>query len=167
MNELRDSLEQRVERLERQNRRFRWFLLTLPVLALVLGAEVQKAVWKGKTVVAEEFILADADGKTRALLNLQKDGPHFFLLDNDGKVRVNLAADSEGNCPALFLINAEGKSLATLRRLQDGSPVLALFANDEKPVLIAGRNKDNGVGFVEWHDGKGNFKGSMGGNSVK
>src|SRR5690242_10006409 len=96
------SLSERVDRLERQNRRLRWLLLGLPVIALLVGAQAQQAVWKGKTVVAEGFILNDPNGKMRAALKLSKDGSHLFLVDNNGQVRVNLAADIDGNGPALY-----------------------------------------------------------------
>ena len=62
------SLSERIDRLERQNRRLRWLLLGLPVVALLIGAQAQQAVWKGKTVVAEEFVLSDPNGKMRATL---------------------------------------------------------------------------------------------------
>ena len=160
------SLSERVDRLERQNRRLRWLLLGLPVVALLIGAQAQQAVWKGKTVVAEEFILNDPNGKMRATLMLQKDAPHLFLLDSDGRVRVNLAADSEGNGPALFLVNKE-KVVATLRSYKDQGPLFGLFADDEKPILTAGRAPQNGVGYVDFFDGKGNWKGSVGGIHLK
>src|SRR5262249_3512408 len=116
------SLSERVDRLERQNRRLRWLLLGLPVVTLLVGAHAQRAVWKGKTVTPEEFILSDPNGKMRATLMLQKDAPRLFLLDSDGRVRVNLAADSEGNGPALFLVNKE-KVVATLRSYKDQGPL--------------------------------------------
>jgi hypothetical protein len=102
----------------------------------------------------------------RATLMLQKDAPHLFLLDSDGRVRVNLAADSEGNGPALFLVNKE-KVVATLRSYKDQGPLFGLFADDEKPILTAGRAPQNGVGYVDFFDGKGNWKGSAGGTSLK
>ena len=106
--------------MERQNRRQRWALLTLPAIALLVGAAAP-GVLEGKQVVAEEVI----------------------LKDKNGKIRVRLAADLEGNGPQLYLLSAK-----------------------EKTVLAAGQNKDNGVGFVEWH-ADGEFKGGVGGNSIK
>jgi hypothetical protein len=185
------SLSERVDRLERQNRRLRWLLLGLPVVALLVGAQAQQAVWKGKTVVAEEFILNDPNGKTRASLRVekdgprlmltdkdgrvrvslagdsegdhQKDGPHLWLMDKDGRVRVNLAADNDGNGPGLHLANATGKLLATLRTAKNLYGMLGLYENEQMPILIASRSDAYGVGCVEFFDGNGHFKSSVGG----
>jgi len=120
MGEASQTLASRVERLERQNRRMRWLLFTLPGVALLAGA-AGPGVWEGKQVVAEEVV----------------------LKDKNGKIRVRLAADLEGNGPQLYLLSAK-----------------------EKTVLAAGQNKENGVGFVEFH-AEGEFKGGIGGNAVK
>jgi hypothetical protein len=143
MHEQIQSLEVRLNRMERENRRLRWLLLGLPAIALLIGAQAQKAVWKGKTVVAEEFILADPDGKTRASLMMLKDGAHLVLQDQDGKARVRLAANPDG-----------------------AGPLLYLYTKDEKAALAAGQSKDNGIGFVEFYD-DGKIKGGVGGSALK
>lgn len=114
------SLESRIECLERRNQRLRWLLVILPAVAF-LAAAATPGVWEGKRIVAEDII----------------------LKDKNGKIRVRIAADLDGNGPQLFLLSAQ-----------------------EKTVLAAGQNKRNGVGFVEYHV-EGEFKGGIGGNAVK
>lgn len=137
------SLEQRIDRLERHNRRLRWLLLVVPILALLLGAQAQKGDQKKKLIAAEEFVLTDAEGKTRASLMLLKDGAHLVLQDKDGKARVRLAANPD-----------------------NAGPLLYLYTKDEKAALAAGQSKDNGIGFVEFYD-EGKVKGGVGGNALK
>lgn len=141
MDDRTHSMEDRLGRLERQNRRFRWLMLGLPAVAFLLGSATQQEVWRGKMVVAEEFVLADPDGETRASLMLLDDGAHLVLQDKDGKARVRLAANPDG-----------------------AGPLLYLYTKDEKAALAAGQSKDNGIGFVEFYD-EGKVKGGVGGNS--
>jgi hypothetical protein len=119
----RPTLEQRIEDLERQNRRLGWWLLLAPVAALLLGAGAAEVKdWKGKSVTAEKFILVDADGKERA---------------------------------------------AVLLTGKDGEPALELYNKDHTLLLNAGKSEVNGVGFIQFFDGSGKFKGGVGGNSLK
>ena len=137
------SLESRISNLECQNRKQRWLIVLLPLIALALGAASQNEILKAKKVVAEEFVLTDSEGKTRASLMLMEDGAHLVLQDSSGKGRVRLAANPE-----------------------NAGPVLFLYTKNEKTALAAGQSKDNGIGFVEFCD-EGNVKGGVGGNTFK
>ena len=137
------SLESRISSLERQNRKQRWLLLLLPLIAVTLGAAAQSEILNAKKVVAEEFVLTDGKGNTRASLMLLDDGAHLVLQDSSGKARVKLAANPE-----------------------DAGPVLFLYTKNEKTALAAGQSKDNGIGFIEFYD-EGTVKGGFGGNAFK
>jgi hypothetical protein len=136
-------LEHRLQRLEKQNRKLWWAIFCLPLFAMLLGAQAQESLLKGKKVVAEEFVLTDSEGHTRASLMLFKDGAHLVLQDQNGKARVRLAANADNAGPLLYLYNEE-----------------------EKAALAAGQSKDNGIGFVEFYD-SGKIKGGVGGNAYK
>jgi hypothetical protein len=119
---IQPTLAQRVEALERQNRRLRRALLLVPVAALLLGAGAAEVKdWKGDSVTAKKFILVDDGGKERAALLTDKDG----------------------------------------------NPVLEFYNKDHSLLLNAGKSPDNGVGFIQFFDGKGKFKGEVGGNALK
>ncbi len=137
------SLESRICLLERQNRRQRWLILLLPLFALVLGAASQNESLNAKKVVAEEFVLTDGKGNTRASLMLVDDGAHLVLQDSSGKARVRLAANPN-----------------------DAGPMLLLYTKNEKTALATGQSKDNGIGFIEFYD-EGNVRGGFGGNAFK
>jgi hypothetical protein len=115
-------LEQRVESLERENRRLRRVFLLLPVAGLLLGAGAAEVKdWKGKSVTAEKFILVDGDGRERAALSTGKGA----------------------------------------------EPVLEFYNKDHSLLLNAGKSPDNGVGFIQFFDSAGKFKGGVGGNAIK
>lgn len=115
MSEAMQTLEARVERLERQNRWLRWSLLILPALALLAGAA--PGVWEGKQVVAEDII----------------------LKDKNGKVRVRIAADLEGKGPQLYLLSAKEKTvLAAGQNKDNGVGFIEYYADGEFKGGIGG-----------------------------
>ncbi len=91
------SIASRLERLERENRRWRTLGLTAAVCAacLPLLAWTQAAVTSKPSELevarASKFVLVDGAGKARAELRLDAGAPGLFLIDAAGKARVQLA----------------------------------------------------------------------------
>ena len=94
------AVVERVERLEREwrraKRRARWLLVAggFAAVGLVLAyalanttptAQAQGASSGLKEIRANRFILEDQNGKSRAELDVDKDGPGLALLDETGK----------------------------------------------------------------------------------
>ena len=78
------DLAQRVEKLEKANRRLKLagvLALTLVGCLLLLGVASPD-----RTVEAEEFILRDASGNRRAGLAVVAQGPGLHLYDANGKL---------------------------------------------------------------------------------
>jgi hypothetical protein len=169
MSENCDSLEFRLDRLERSNNRLRWLLLGVPLVILIMGAQAQQSVWKGKTVTAEEFVLTDSDGKYRAGLKLENGDANLVLTDKEQNVRIRLSADPDGRGPALFLVNAKHKVVATLRtdKSADGKGLdggkLYLLDEDEKVFFSAFRSI-NKYGCIDFYK-EGVWKGGNGGTA--
>ncbi len=104
------DLAQRVEKLEKANRRLKLagvLALTLVGCLLLLGVASPN-----RTVEAEQFILRDANGKEQAALRMSAEGPELGFLDANGKVRLMLTL-SEG-IPGLGFFDANGKARALL-----------------------------------------------------
>jgi hypothetical protein len=144
------AIEERLEKLERQNRRMKLAGLGAMVIA---GAFVLMGQASGPRtppeVRAKSFVLVDANGETRARLymsasgkgpeldlldakgneRLTLDGPGLTLYDVNGKLRAVLAAGSNGT--ALQLDDANGKVRAHLGVLSD-EPGLDLNGADGK-----------------------------------
>lgn len=145
-------LESRIARLERKNRLMMTLCICGPCLAFLLGADVVDTVWQGKKVTAEEFVLTNSDGEVRARLATRKEGgADLVLIDKNGKVRVLLTANG-------------GNNNENATKGKDG-PAIVLLTNEQKPALIAGTNRDSGIGSVDFLD-NGQFKGGVGGSNL-
>lgn len=120
MNEpTRDTLTQRLDRLERQNWRLKQMagLILVGIAALVLMGE---ALPKSRTVEAEEFVLKDASGRVRAILGADRfsgegEPQHgLFLYDASGRARARLATWGDGTQLVLYDHEVHITSLASL-----------------------------------------------------
>jgi hypothetical protein len=85
-----NDLCQRMERLEKSNRRWRLgaLLLALGCAVLILAGFdfAQPNVMKARTVEAQSFVLRDADGPIRARMAIGDDGPRLSFFDEQGNV---------------------------------------------------------------------------------
>lgn len=105
-----DSLEARIESLERTAARQRRVLLGLAAVAAVLFLA---ALAPGQRVVeAQAFTVRDDTGTPRAVLGLGEGGPSLSLYDAEGILRAALAIDGEG--PILNLFGASGEPRAVV-----------------------------------------------------
>jgi hypothetical protein len=88
------SLERRIERLERQNRRYRLggaILILASAAALCIGMSAPR-----KTLETDLLLIKDANGTTRMILGMADDGPAITMLDEKGKLRANIGVTSKG-----------------------------------------------------------------------
>ncbi len=90
------TIEERLEVVERE-------------LAELKAAQAQEI---GKVIRANQFIVEDDNGKTRAELVINKDGPSLSLFDKNGNPRALLSALKDG--PRLELFDENGKPRAGL-----------------------------------------------------
>jgi hypothetical protein len=125
------TLEERLTRLERMNRRLTLSLVlaggmvaTLVVLA-VGGCTGPTA--PPESITARQFVLVDAKGKRRATLGTTTDRAGLWVFDEGGKTRAMLGMFRDG--PGLDLVDEGGKTRVGLALTKDG-PSLTLF--DEK-----------------------------------
>ncbi|MCI0463859.1 MAG: hypothetical protein L0Z62_43550 [Gemmataceae bacterium] len=162
------ALADRMNRLEQQNRHLRWAVVALPVVGLLLGAATASNDGEGKTVTAEKFVLQDANGKTRAVLTNEKDGPHFMLFHETDKPAIHLAANGDKEPgPAIWLAHEEGRTQVAIRGLKKSGPALHLYGEDPtKQGLYLGRDPVNGVPYVVIRD-DGKLIWGVGGSAVK
>jgi len=132
------TTEQRLERLEKQNR---WMRRIGAVgLAVVAGVFL---VGQGKEKVPPDLVvrslkMEDKDGVVRAgLFPMDADGsPGLTLADKNGKARAMLAlvADSA----SLILSDKNGKARAMLAAHADGSTALIIFDKEEHARAVLG-----------------------------
>jgi len=94
-----NGLIQRVERLERGNRRRKLAALALLLVCVVLllaGFDYpQPNMVKARSVEAQTFVLRDADGRIRARMAIGDDGPRLSFFDEQGNVISSLPLKPE------------------------------------------------------------------------
>jgi hypothetical protein len=109
MNEaIIDCLTQRVNRLEKENRRMKRLagLAVVGITALMLMGQA-KPSHVPKVSEAERFVLRDPNGKVRAALAVVKNQPVLTLHDSDEKMKVLLNIADSGE-PTLRLFGNDG-----------------------------------------------------------
>ncbi len=107
-----NTLTQRLDRLERENRRLKLVGAILLVALAAVGAMGQvlpKAV--PKVVEAEQFIVRDTKGKIRASLDVVSGVPGLDLLDQNEKTRARLAVAAGDGAPNLDLFDRDGQAI--------------------------------------------------------
>jgi hypothetical protein len=139
-----DAVSARLDRLERESRRWRRVALGswLAIAALLLlGQSPPRAARPPsptRTVEAERFVLRDARGRAGATLGWEAgDTPRLTLHDPSGQPRAMLTVGA-GGAPGLTLVDTDGVTVrAALVVGPDGAPGFALFDAAGKPRLAA------------------------------
>ena len=177
------TLEERMERLERENRRLKVGMLA--VVAVVAGLVCIAATEPvAKVVRAERFEVVDAEGRVRAGLGLPAppaaanlprapyavdalavlDGsPGLTLRDEKGKTRAGLMVSDDGS-PSLMLLDETGKARAMLVVDHDGVGI-ALGGERGKQRALLGVSSDSGP-VLQLRDDKGWVRAALGAYSL-
>lgn len=142
------SLECRLERLERANRRWKYLALAWPLLVLGLAASAAPVPDRPKVLQAQTVQVQDDKGKTMAELLSDKDGGRLVLHDANGKPRVKVTADFKATGPELVMTGDDGVTwvLISGHDASTGSEqpaVPGILVQDRKgvPVGEVGRRK--------------------------
>ena len=67
----------------------------------------------------------------------------------------------------IVIIDANGKERAAIYCGDKQEPVFEMYNVDHSLIVNAGKSPENGVGFLQFFDSSGKFKGGVGGNSLK
>jgi hypothetical protein len=67
----------------------------------------------------------------------------------------------------LVILDADGKERAAIFCNDKQEPILEMYNADHSLIINAGKSPENGVGFVQFFDSTGKFKGGVGGNALK
>jgi hypothetical protein len=126
-----DVLAERVERLERQNRRWKRLsgLVLLSAVLMIFGGA--RFASEPKVIEAERFVLRAKNGKMRADLRVTpEDLVGFVLFDQDERQRVGMAV-YPNRIASLKLLSDTDKTRATLFMQGDGAGGFNLFRDDK------------------------------------
>jgi len=137
-----EAMIERIERLERERRQTVWAGGAVLSIALALLAS-QAHLLRGKgTLEADRFVLRDADGKSRATLEMGHDGnPALTFLDPAGQSLVRLHGSTE-QFSALTFMN-QGRAQMALNSMPDGSSSFQMYD----------RRQRSSSGMYLWPDG--------------
>lgn len=145
-----EDLAQRLDRLERENRRLKRVgsLLVVGFAAMVLMGQT---VPKSRTLEAERFILKDASGVTRAELGTWAgDFAGLAIRDQGGNTQAVLHADKDGHV-LLILHGKDFRGGTYLETTADGSGSLTFM---EGKTYTAKDYRDVGIDIKEVLSGR-------------
>lgn len=139
-----DKLVQRLDRLERDNRRMKRFGALVIVLIAAVVLMGQSTISKVVSVVeAEKFVLRDSSGRKRALLTASDSNVTFSLYDRKGAIGVSLETiDDKGS--SLFLTDKKSK-IRLLLRSKEGMPKVMIIDKNGRIRAVLGRTSDKEV----------------------
>jgi len=145
MNSDLQFLNEKLDRLERSNRRIKMGLtLTIVCFAALISIGAQQN--SNKIVEAREFVLKDASGQMRAKLSSENSGPRLILYRASGDPAAFLDSDSlgvGGTAPhAGVFISTDSKTASVLVQSGKGRPVIDLAADSEgASALLEGKTE--------------------------
>ena len=92
-----DILSDRVNRLERENRRLKWVGAVILIAAAGLSIWSARRETKNRSIEGERIILHDKKGKMLALLEGDKDGlPNLAFYGKEGRAQIKIGIDQVG-----------------------------------------------------------------------
>jgi hypothetical protein len=143
-----DTLNLRLERLERENIRLKKagavFVVALAAW-VVLGSGFVRPV---KQLVAERFVLKDPQGVVRAHLASKKDGsPELALFDAKGNRRVTMNSTADNTSSIDF--HDKGEVRLSMSTSSDGASVLSFLDRNHATAsgLYMWPDSTTGIGF--------------------
>lgn len=140
-NHEKDPLLSRIERLEKQNRRWQRGALAcfVAVASFGLMGQSQRKPAKApattsapafvmpKNIEAESFVLKDSSGKVRAELSMGGTGPSLKLRDQSGTALVTLSLNDDAPAgPMLLMSDAQHHAGLSMSILQGSGSQLTL-----------------------------------------
>lgn len=124
------SVEQRLKRLEREVRIFRWaasLLAVAIVSVVVMGLEAtddDKSIGRFRQIDTGHLVLRDSDGQMRGWLGIAEGGPRLIFFDQSGQQRLGVGMTRQGE-PALGIFDL-GQNERVVLGIMEGFPGLVM-----------------------------------------
>jgi hypothetical protein len=146
-----DTLTRRLDRLERENGRWKQAvrLLLLGIGAVMVMGQVLP---KSGTLTTESLMVVDSTGTTRATLSAREGIPVLAFFDGNGKARATLQVQPDGS-PVFALVTGDGTGGLWLS-VNNGKPLLDAGDNDRKNRVFLGLTKEGNPGSAMVSNGK-------------
>jgi hypothetical protein len=145
------TIEQRLARLERQNRRLRCAvtltLVAIPAAALT-GMQEQSPATQAAAVDSTEFRLLDKQGKPRARLAMLEEGPALLLTDAQGNSKAKFMLDDVSG-PSLSLCDHNAFNRISLAVKPTGATLALADGNGADRLELASCESDATVSLYD------------------
>jgi hypothetical protein len=169
VHRVENILLERIDRIERENRRLRRFgTMMLVGMAIVLGVTLAVFVYSGsfgigvpENIVARQFTIRDAQGTSRGTWGIAEDGTVRFLLsDLSGRPRVRMSLLPDGSS-GVSLADSADRKLLVLGALPDQSTSFVMSDRLGVPRAVLGM-ATNGSANLVFADREGATKAGLG-----
>jgi len=147
------TLHERIERIEKQNRRLKntMFLLVVSLLALaVLGAKSGPNDGHFRQIIAERISFVDDAGQERMLIGSSEEGTGIRILNKAGKKALGIGITGDEGGSGILVTDKEGRPRIGLG-MDEGVPSVAMVDENGKKIMAMGGN-EKGYGFVIMDD---------------
>ena len=128
-----NGLVQRIEKLERENKRLKLIAMFVAVCACALV--LVGAAKSSRTIQAEKFVLLDSHGRAKltigtpayagAAVDTNPDDAAIWITDDTGTDRAMLSKDG------LLFANDKSKPTASLNSRQNGTATIELYGHGQ------------------------------------
>jgi hypothetical protein len=143
------EIHERIERIEKQNRRLKhtMFLLGLFFLALaVMGAKAGTNDGHFRQIIAERISFVDGTGQERMLIGSSEEGTGIRILNKAGKKALGIGITGDEGGSGILVADKEGRPRIGLG-IDEGVPSVVMVDENGKKILAMGGD-DKGYGFV-------------------
>lgn len=147
------TLHERIERIEKQNRRLKntMFFLVLSFLALaVMGAKAGPNDGHFRQIIAERISFVDGAGQERMLIGSSEEGTGIKVLNKAGKKVLGIGIDADEGGSGILVNDKEGRPRIGLG-LDEGVPSVVMVDENGKKIMAMGGD-EKGYGFVIMDD---------------
>ena len=156
------TVEQRVEKLERQNKHLKRGMCAVVLSALSLfitGQTRQGGDVAFRTITAKKIFVEDENGKTGILLaSTPIQGGAIIISNPDGKILTVIGSHDDGKHGAVFTRNADGRELVVLGASPSGGGVISTYDGSGKKTIHIGPRIDTGEPVIAVLNRAGNVR---------
>ncbi len=147
------DLQRRIERLERENKRFKRLgtaALLLVVIAVSMGQTPRE---RPKTIKAQQFVIVDEKGTPRGQFGIEKGSAKLSLAHKNGKRTVELRTLPNGRS-ALHFLDTNGTPRVELAIAKQGPVLNFIGENSALRASLAGAGPDSRLDLYQQDGGK-------------
>ena len=160
------TLHERIERIEKQNRRLKntMFFLVLSFLAFaVMGAKAGPNDGHFRQIIAERISFVDGAGQERMLMGFSEEGTGIKVLNKAGEKVLGIGIDADEEGSGILVNDKEGRPRIGLG-MDEGVPSVVMVDENGKKILAMGGDEKGygvvimdenevervGLGFQQW-----------------